>query len=81
MLNFTILIKLFAKLSHTVLSICDSHLIPVDHQIPNDHNTFQWASRASGYDVTAIKSNQTTFACVQVFYHYCLYTIQHIKNQ
>ena len=38
--NFTIFTELFAKLGHTVLPICDNHLITVDHWIPIGCSTF-----------------------------------------
>ena len=53
--NITIFTELFAKLDHTVLSICDNRLITVDHQITIGYNIFLWASTASSQDATAIK--------------------------
>ena len=53
--TFTIFTELLAKLDHTILPICDSHIITIDHLIPTGCNTFLWASRASSHDVTAIK--------------------------
>ena len=32
--------KLFIKLGHTILPICDYHLITIDHRIPIGCNTF-----------------------------------------
>ena len=55
MLNFTIFTKLFTKLGHTVLPICDNRLVTIVHQIPIGCNTILWASRACSYDITAIK--------------------------
>ena len=66
MLNFTILTELFAKLGHTVLSICDSLLIIIDHQIPIGYNTFLRASRASSHDIITVKKQPKYFACVLV---------------
>ena len=60
--NFTIFTELFAKLDHTVLPICDNHLITVDHRIPIGYNTFLRASRASSHDVTAIKKGNKIFS-------------------
>ena len=56
MLTFTIFTELLAKLGHTILPICDNHIIIIDHLIPIGCNTFLWASRASSHDVTTIKS-------------------------
>ena len=55
MLIITIFTGLFAKLGHTRLSICDNHLITIDHRIPIGCNMFLRASRAFSCDVTAIK--------------------------
>ena len=48
------LTKVFVKLDHAI-SICDSHFIIIDHQIPIGHNTLLQASRESIGDGTTIK--------------------------
>ena len=55
MLNFTIFTELFATLGHTVLLICDNHVITIDHWILIGCNTFLRTSRASSHGVIAIK--------------------------
>ena len=51
MLNFTTFTKIFAKLSYTIFSICDSCLITSDHLILIGCTKFLQVSRSSNCDV------------------------------
>ena len=57
--NFTIFTKLLIKLGHTILPICDYHLITIDYRIPIGCNTFL---QPSINDATTINKIIKTFS-------------------
>ena len=59
MTNFSIFTKLLIKLGHTILPICDCHLITIDHRIPIDCNTLL---QPSSSDAATIKKVIKTFS-------------------
>ena len=61
--NITILTKLFTKLGHTVLSICNSRLFTTDHWIPIGCNTLL---QAYSHEVTIKKATKYFGLCASV---------------